>query len=121
MYTDLRVMFEKISRRTCTSCQQSYGQQEGTVTQAQVDGKYVSLIACPKCGEQEPYYSRTHFSYNKTEGACPTCSGIGEEIQIHWPAIVDETKSVTDGALLYLDKGYHFLSYPSDSRCVVIF
>lgn len=106
MYTDLRVMFEKISTRTCKNCQHNFSQHEGMVEQAQIDGKYVSLIACPSCREQDIYLTRTHFSYNKTEGACPTCSGLGEEIQIYWPAIVDETKSIADGALLYLDKGY---------------
>ncbi|MBD8033156.1 MULTISPECIES: ATP-binding cassette domain-containing protein [Solibacillus] len=30
MYTDLRVMFEKIGQRVCASCQQAYSQIEGT-------------------------------------------------------------------------------------------
>ncbi|MGM9944650.1 MAG: ATP-binding cassette domain-containing protein [Lysinibacillus sp.] len=106
MYTDLRVMFEKISRRICEHCQHAYSQNEGTQSHENIDGKFVSLIACPHCQAKEPYYTRTHFSYNKSEGACPTCSGIGEEIQINWPAIIDESKSIVDGALLFLDKGY---------------
>ncbi len=106
MYTDLRVMFEKISRRICGHCQQVYSQNEGTQSQENIDGKFISLIACPHCQAKEPYYTRTHFSYNKSEGACPNCSGIGEEIQINWAAIIDESKSIVDGALLFLDKGF---------------
>ncbi|QBP40976.1 excinuclease ABC subunit UvrA [Paenisporosarcina antarctica] len=50
--------------------------------------------------------TRAHFSHNKSEGACEKCSGLGEEIQVNWSAIVDESLSVVEGALLYLDKGY---------------
>lgn len=106
IYTDLRVMFEKISQRTCGNCHHAYSQNEGKQSLENIDGQYVSLVECPSCQAKEPLLTRTHFSYNKSEGACPTCSGIGEEIQINWSAIIDETKSIMDGALLFLDKGY---------------
>lgn len=106
MYTNLRVMFEKIGQRVCASCQQAYSQNEGAQSFENKGGQHVVLITCPHCQTKEPYYTKAHFSYNKSEGACSTCSGIGEEIQINWHAIIDESKSIADGALLFLDKGY---------------
>ncbi|MER2262773.1 MAG: excinuclease ABC subunit UvrA [Psychrobacillus sp.] len=106
IYTDLRVIFEKIGQRTCGNCQHTYSQNEGEQSFENIDGQYISLVQCPSCQAKEPLLTKTHFSYNKSEGACPICSGIGEEIQINWSAIIDETKPIMDGALLFLDKGY---------------
>lgn len=40
------------------------------------------------------------------EGACPTCSGIGEQVQIDWGKVVDVSLSLEDGAIVIFDKGY---------------
>lgn len=111
IYTDLRVVFEKISERTCVKCQQPFAQNEGKETVENENGEFKSFIHCPHCDTKQLMLTRTHFSYNKSEGACQTCSGIGEEIQINWPAVIDESKTLEEGALLFLDKGYQNYVY----------
>jgi excinuclease ABC subunit A len=41
-----------------------------------------------------------HFSFNKPEGACPTCTGLGTIHQANIERLVDEQKSVADGAVV---------------------
>ncbi len=106
IYTDLRVVFEKISERACIKCEKSFTQNEGKETVENEGGEFKTFIHCPHCDTKQPMLTRTHFSYNKSEGACKACSGIGEEIQINWSAVIDESKTLEEGALLFLDKGY---------------
>jgi excinuclease ABC subunit A len=39
-----------------------------------------------------------HFSFNKPAGACPTCTGLGTVHQANINRLVDEQKSIPDGA-----------------------
>ena len=41
-----------------------------------------------------------YFSFNKPEGACPTCTGLGTVHQANIERLVDEGKSLLDGAVL---------------------
>ena len=43
------------------------------------------------------------FSFNKPAGACPTCTGLGTVYTANLPRILDEEKSLTDGAVLVWD------------------
>jgi excinuclease ABC subunit A len=40
-----------------------------------------------------------HFSFNKPEGACPTCTGLGVVQQVDVRQVVDEAKSLLGGAV----------------------
>ena len=40
-----------------------------------------------------------HFSFNKPDGACPTCTGLGVVHQANTTRLVDEQKSILDGAV----------------------
>ncbi|AWN81377.1 excinuclease ABC subunit UvrA [Candidatus Cardinium hertigii] len=43
------------------------------------------------------------FSFNTAHGACPTCAGLGEKIQVDIDSIIpDKTKSIYQGAILPL-------------------
>ena len=43
--------------------------------------------------------TRSHFSYNKMEGARSTCKGIGEVIQIDETVLFDKNLSIEQGAV----------------------
>jgi len=63
-----------------------------------------------RCGEhaEETSLTRSHFSFNRTTGACPACEGLGEEDHVD-PALLvaDPTRSIRDGALVpTLANGY---------------
>lgn len=40
-----------------------------------------------------------HFSFNKPAGACPTCTGLGSVHQANLHRLLDEQKSILDGAV----------------------
>jgi excinuclease UvrABC ATPase subunit len=42
-----------------------------------------------------------HYSYNDPRGMCPECEGVGQVAAIDMAAVVDETKSLNQGALLH--------------------
>ncbi len=50
-----------------------------------------------------------HFSFNKPDGACPTCTGLGATHQANIKRLVDEQKSIPDGAVAGWD--VHHLNY----------
>ena len=52
-----------------------------------------------------------HFSFNKPEGACPTCTGLGERPTGQHQRLVDEQKSIPDGAVSGWDA--HLVNYHS--------
>ncbi|QBP40975.1 ATP-binding cassette domain-containing protein [Paenisporosarcina antarctica] len=49
IYTDFRVVYEKISQRPCANCGQSFAQNEGKESYVNVKGEYVSFVECPHC------------------------------------------------------------------------
>lgn len=109
IYTDLRMVYEKISERPCTNCGTTFSQHEGKEVTDNIHGEYITFVHCPKCDEKQLKLTRAHFSYNKSDGACPTCSGLGVEVALDWDKVLDESKSLEEGGVHFLDKGY--LSY----------
>lgn len=79
------------------------------------------LIAKPKRGKKEELFSLTRscggcgrsfdepdprdFSFNSRRGRCPLCLGLGIRKEIDPGQLIDETKSLSQGALLVLSGG----------------
>jgi excinuclease ABC subunit A len=57
-------------------------------------------LACERCGDVFEKLTPRHFSFNHSEGACPTCGGLGRQLRFVPELVVpDSTKSVRGGAL----------------------
>jgi excinuclease ABC subunit A len=57
-------------------------------------------LACEICGDVFEKTTPRHFSFNHTEGACPTCGGLGRKMRFVPELIVsDPEKSVREGAI----------------------
>ncbi len=57
-------------------------------------------LACEICGDVFEKLTPRHFSFNHTEGACPTCGGLGRKMRFVPELIVpDPEKSVREGAI----------------------
>lgn len=55
---------------------------------------------CPVCGYQPPTLSTKLFSFNSPYGACPTCKGFGNILEIDEKKVVPNPKlSIAEGAL----------------------
>ncbi len=57
-------------------------------------------LACEVCGDVFEKLTPRHFSFNHSEGACPTCGGLGRKMRFVPELVVaDPAKSVREGAL----------------------
>ena len=50
--------------------------------------------------------TRTYFSFNTKEGACPACEGLGKVHTVKKEQVVDETLSLENGAVRFWEKQY---------------
>ncbi|HLY29522.1 MAG TPA: hypothetical protein VKQ36_00715, partial [Ktedonobacterales bacterium] len=105
--TYLRLLFARLGRRPCRTCGKdvppsfdaSTAEWEGESSVE--DGALASkeTFPCPHCGAPVPELEMAHFSFNKPEGACPTCAGLGVVHQVDIKRLVNEHKSILDGAV----------------------
>jgi excinuclease ABC subunit A len=116
IYTYLRVLFARLGRRPCPTCGKdvpppfdpSSAEWESDSSAAD-DSPQEETFPCPHCGAPVPEIGMAHFSFNKPAGACPTCTGLGVVHQANLKRLVDEQKSIPDGAVYGWDT--HYLAY----------
>ena len=110
VYTYLRVLFARVGHRPCPKCgadvppEHKLGEETDSLWVDDDDGgEPGGSIACPNCGDDLPEMDMASFSFNKPEGACPACTGLGTVYTADLPQILDEEKSLADGAVLIWD------------------
>ncbi len=100
--TYLRILYAKLATRICPKCGMkilpSFDEDE------EID---FTDISCPHCKIKLNHLSMASFSFNKPEGACPNCKGLGTVITADFSKLLDEDKSIADGAF-YLWNGEVF-------------
>ena len=69
------------------------------------DRLFSERFACPVCGISLPEIEPRTFSFNSPHGACPTCTGLGSQMEFDPDLIVpDKSKSLTGGAVKPWDR-----------------
>lgn len=106
IYTDLRMIYEKLGVRSCPHCGETISSADCKEETQKVDTDFFVYMYCNKCGKRMDKITRTHFSFNTREGACPTCEGLGKIHSIRKERVVDEKLSLEDGAVNYWEKTY---------------
>lgn len=107
VYTYLRVLFARLGHRPCPACGKAVPPSfdpanvgwEGESGADDDAAAPEETFPCPHCGAPIPEISMAHFSFNKPDGACPTCTGLGSVQQANLARLVDEQKSIADGAV----------------------
>ena len=61
---------------------------------------FSAKFACPVSGFTIPEIEPRLFSFNNPFGACPTCDGLGASFHFDAGLVVDEQRSLKDGAIL---------------------
>ena len=75
---------------------------------------FSEAFACVYCGISFEELAPRLFSFNSPYGACPSCSGLGEKIEIDpWKVIPDRSKSIEDGAIVPWSKSIGSGRFPS--------
>ncbi len=102
-FTYLRVLFARLGHRPCPKCGKdvppptSDSASDGLMEES--DESPDGSFPCPHCGAPVPEMGMANFSFNKPAGACPTCTGLGVMRQAIIPRVIDETKSILEGAV----------------------
>jgi excinuclease ABC subunit A len=125
VFTYLRVLFARIGHRPCPECGRDVpppaheGNHEGlwdvevdelpameeAAAEQTVDTNG-GWVACPHCGTRLPEMNMAMFSFNKPAGACPTCTGLGTTFAPDLARLLDENKSILEGAVAGWDPTY---------------
>jgi excinuclease ABC subunit A len=103
VFTYLRVLWARLGHRPCPQCGQDVpppifedgGDELAEASDESPDGSY----PCPHCGAAVPEMGMANFSFNKPAGACPTCTGLGVVRQPIIDRLVDDSKSIPEGAI----------------------
>ncbi|MDD5468652.1 MAG: excinuclease ABC subunit UvrA [Anaerolineales bacterium] len=112
VYTYLRVLFARLGRRPCPRCGQDVPPNfdsansawEGDASTDDDASPPEAAFPCPHCGAPVAEMGMAHFSFNKPAGACPTCTGLGSVTQANLKRLVDEQKSLPQGAVAGWDR-----------------
>jgi len=106
IYTELRMIYEKLHERTCPSCHEKIRASQCREEVEKVEGDFRVYMFCSHCNHRMEKLTRGHFSYNTREGACDACHGLGEVMKIDLPKVIQEDLSLEDGAVTYWDHAY---------------
>ncbi len=112
VFTYLRVLFARLGHRPCPHCGQdvppsfdlSEDELEDDSDSENDNPASEETYPCPHCGEAIPKIGMAHFSFNKPEGACPTCTGLGTVRHADLGRLVDEEKTIAEGGVLDWDR-----------------
>ncbi|MGW6543735.1 excinuclease ABC subunit UvrA [Streptomyces massasporeus] len=104
VFTYLRLLWSRIGIRPCPGCGKdippSHADAAETAETAEADeDAEAGQRPCPHCGTGVPELVMGSFSFNKPAGACPACTGLGEVIRPDVRRLVDDGKSVAQGAV----------------------
>ena len=106
IYTDLRMIYEKLGTRTCPHCGKIIMAADCKEETEKTGNDFYVYMYCWECGKRMDKITRTHFSFNTKEGACPVCEGLGKIHTIRRDQAVNEQLSLEDGAVTYWEKKY---------------
>lgn len=106
VYTDLRMIYEKLSVRICPFCGKKISSADCREETEKIDNDFYVYMYCSECGKRMDKLTRTEFSFNTREGACPKCEGLGTVHRIRESAVADASLSLEDGAIKYWEKQY---------------
>ncbi len=101
---DRLVMRPDLAKRLTDSVETAAGLSGGLIVLHQVDSDSQTVFsqnyACEDCGVSMPELSPRMFSFNNPYGACPDCSGLGEQLKVDPDLVIpDPSLSILAGGI----------------------
>lgn len=105
IYTDLRMIFEKLHQRNCPNCHKVISASDSIEETEKINGEFKVYMYCPNCNYRMDKITRTHFSFNTKAGACPTCKGMGKSLVIK-DILYQKDKTILKGGIAAWHQNY---------------
>jgi excinuclease ABC subunit A len=99
IYTDLRMIYEKLSKRICPNCSREIASADCKEEIEKSEDDFRVYMYCNHCNHRMEKLTRTHFSFNTREGACETCQGLGKVLTVDETSVVHGQLSLEAGAI----------------------
>lgn len=99
IYTDLRMIYEKLSKRICPNCNREIVSSDCKEESEKSEDDFRVYMYCNHCNHRMEKLTRTHFSFNTREGACGTCQGLGKVLTVDEISVIHEQLSLESGAI----------------------
>lgn len=106
IYTDLRMIYEKLSKRVCPHCHREIASSACKEEVEKSKDDFKVYMYCSQCNYKMDKLTRTYFSYNTREGACPTCQGLGKVLEISKNHVIHAYLSLEEGAIDFWEQRY---------------
>lgn len=106
IYTDLRMVYEKLGVRVCPHCKKVISAADCKEEVEKSEDKFKVFMYCNRCNYRMEKLTRTNFSYNTREGACKTCEGLGKVLAINEDHTIHEAYSLEEGAVDFWNQNY---------------
>jgi excinuclease ABC subunit A len=106
IYTALRMIYEKLSKRICPMCNKEIISSECKEEVEKSKDNFKVYMFCNHCNYRMEKLTRTHFSYNTREGACKTCQGLGKILRVNKDNVINEHISLEAGAIDFWEQKY---------------
>ncbi|NLN17691.1 MAG: excinuclease ABC subunit UvrA [Firmicutes bacterium] len=100
---DRIVVRDDVRTRLTDSIETALRRGDGIVVIDVIDGPELTFsekFACVDCGVSVEELTPRMFSFNSPYGACPTCDGLGEKMEIDPELVVDTKLSLAEGAII---------------------
>ncbi len=100
---DRIVVRDGVQGRVADSIETALQRAEGIVLIDVIDHEpmlFSENFACIECGISFEELSPRMFSFNSPYGACPTCDGLGNKMEIDPELVLDLRKSIADGGIV---------------------
>ncbi|HYE08913.1 MAG TPA: ABC-ATPase UvrA, partial [Patescibacteria group bacterium] len=106
IYTDLRMIYEKLSNRICPKCNREIISSQCREEVEKSKDNFIVYMFCSQCKQKMEKLTRTHFSYNTRQGACKTCQGLGKVLKVNENNVVHQHLSLEAGAIDFWEHKY---------------
>ncbi len=118
VFTYLRLLYAKLGERPCPQCgtlvRPSFensseadlwdSEDDNALDHEHGESDEADGVVCSNCGHMLNELIMADFSFNKPNGACPACTGLGVISKPDVGSILDESKSLREGAVLSWEK-----------------
>ncbi|MDQ3706313.1 MAG: excinuclease ABC subunit UvrA [Chloroflexota bacterium] len=108
VFTYLRILFARVGQQPCPACGQGVPPSHNVtglelLEEDSADDPSAAAentYPCPHCGAGVPELGMAHFSFNKPEGACPNCTGLGVVYAANLSLLIDPARNIPDGGVI---------------------